>query len=290
MNTYKYKTAVDLRRALEARLKSEAEAGGSDYGRLRRIVVFDRIAARLAASDQGWVLKGGTALEFRLGLRARATKDLDLVLRSGSPDGASLRDALIETLTADVDHDWFVFNVGRPVDLDTDAAGNPGWRFSVDGTLAGKTFTTVRVDIVFRPAELTATERISLPGTLEFAGIRPRSIESADRRQHFAEKLHALTRDYGSRPNTRVKDLVDLLLLIHDGLAPDQDLLTVVQHVFHVRAMHSVPASIPDPPPVWRDEYPALAVSAMVNEHDLPAALDTLRAFWTRVISTGATT
>jgi len=290
MNAYRYKTAVDLRRALEARLKNEADAKGSDYGRLRRIVVFDRIAARLSASDQGWVLKGGTALEFRLGLRARATKDLDLVLRSGISDSAGLRDALVETLTADIDRDWFVFKVGHPVDLDTDAAGNPGWRFSVDGTLAGRTFTTVRVDVVLRPAELAATERISLPGTLEFAGIRPRSIESTDRKQHFAEKLHALTRDYGSRPNTRVKDLVDLLLLIHDGLLPDHDLLAVVRHVFASRTTHPLPVGIPDPPPTWQSEYPALATQTALSEQDLPSALDTLRAFWARTTSTGATT
>ena len=253
-------------------------------------MVFDRIAARLSASDQGWVLKGGTALEFRLGLRARATKDLDLVLRSGPPDGAAIRDVLIETLAVDVDRDRFVFTVGHPIELDTDAAGNPGWRFSVDGALAGKTFTAIRVDVVLRPVELAATERISLPGKLEWAGIRPRTIESADRRQHFAEKLHALTRDYGLRPNTRVKDLVDLLLLIHDGLSPDRDLQTVVRHVFTVRATHPVPTGIPDPPPTWRDEYPALAANAALDEQDLPAALDTLRAFWARTISTGATT
>src|ERR1039457_340638 len=103
-----YKTAVDLRRAIEARLKIDAETKGTDYGRLRRIVVFDRIAARLSVSDLGWVLKGGTALEFRLGLRARATKDLDLVLRSAPSDGTTLREILIETLAADVDRDRFV--------------------------------------------------------------------------------------------------------------------------------------------------------------------------------------
>lgn len=286
----RYSTAVDFRRALETRLKSEAESTSSDYGRLRRIVVFDRIAARLSASGQGWVLKGGAALEFRLGLRARATKDLDLVLRSGPPDGAALRDVLIETLAVDVDRDRFVFTVGHPIELDTDTAGNPGWRFSVDGALAGKTFTAIRVDVVLRPVELASTERISLPGKLEWAGIRPRIIESADRGQHFAEKLHALTRDYGLRPNTRVKDLVDLLLLIHDGLPPDRDLQTVVRHVFTVRATHPVPTAIPDPPLTWREEYPALAAYAALDEQDLPAALDTLRAFWARAISTGATT
>lgn len=176
----KYSTAVDLRRALEDRLKAEAENTGTDHMCLRRIVVFDRIAARLSAAEQAWVLKGGAALEFRLGLRARTTKDLDLVFRLVPRDGAAMRDVLIEALSVDVDLDRFVFTVGHPIALDIDAAGNPGWRFSA------------------------------------------RTIESAHRRQHFAEKLHALTRDYGMRPNTRVKDLVDLLLLIHDRLLPDR--------------------------------------------------------------------
>ncbi|MGH3292306.1 MAG: nucleotidyl transferase AbiEii/AbiGii toxin family protein [Trebonia sp.] len=285
-----YKSAVDLRRALEARLNMEAESTGSDHMRLRRIVVFDRIAARLSVGEQEWVLKGGAALEFRLGLKARATMDLDLVLRYEPSDGATIRDVLIETLTSDVDGDRFVFTVGPPTALATDAAGNPGWRFLVDSALAGKTFTAVKMDIVLRPAELASTERISLPGKLEFAGIRRRTIESADCRQHFAEKLHALTRDYGLRPNTRVKDLVDLLLLIHDGLSPDQDLQGVVRHVFMVRATHSVPTEIPDPPPAWQDAYRVLAARAALEERNLPSALDTLRAFWARAISTGATT
>lgn len=285
-----YKTAADLRRALEARLKIEAESTGSDHMRLRRIVVFDRIAARLSVAEQEWVLKGGAALEFRLGLRARATKDLDLVLRSEPSGGVTIRDVLIETLASDVDRDQFVFTIGHPSELTPDAAGNPGWRFTVDGALAGKTFIAVKMDVVLRPVELAATERISLPGKLEFAGIRRRTIESSDRRQHFAEKLHALTRDYGVRPNTRVKDLIDLLLLIHDGLSPDQDLVAVVHHVFTVRATHAVPTDIPDPPPAWLDDYPALASEAALSERDLSSALDTLRAFWARTISPGATT
>ena len=36
--------------------------------------------------------------------------------------------------------------------------------------------------------------------------------------------------------------------------------------------------------------HAALAAEATLGERDLPAALDTLRAFWARTISTGATT
>jgi len=232
------------------------------------------------------VLKGGTSLEFRLGLRARATKDLDLALRHGPSDGDAMREELIETLTVDVDQDSFVFIVGPSTPLEPDAAGNPGWRFPVNGSLGGKTFAQIRMDVVLRGEELVATEQIMLPGMLAFAGIQPRTIESVDRRQHFAEKLHALTRDYGNRPNTRVKDLLDLILLIEDGLSADQYLLDVVKHVFAVRATHPVPSAIPDPPPAWMTEYPKLA-NITLAKAELSSALDKLRAFWAQTLTTG---
>ncbi|WP_043623635.1 nucleotidyl transferase AbiEii/AbiGii toxin family protein [Nonomuraea candida] len=283
----RYANSTDLRRALEARLKRQADESATDLSRLRRIAVFDRISARLSVVEGRWVLKGGTSLEFRLGGRARATKDLDLALRDDSCDGEALREELIETLANDVDRDGFMFSVGRPIALDVDAAGRPGWRFSVDSTLAGKTFAQIRLDIVRRDEELAAVERILLPGVLAFAGVPARTIESVDRRQHFAEKLHALTRDYDSRPNTRVKDLVDLILLIEDGLPPDGGLLEVVQHVFAVRGTHLVPLLIPDPPPAWEWDYPKLAEGVTHAEPDLSTALGRLRAFWKSVRDRG---
>ncbi|MER7542390.1 nucleotidyl transferase AbiEii/AbiGii toxin family protein [Spirillospora sp. NPDC127506] len=282
----RYAAAIDLRRALEARLKQRADESGTDLSRLRRVVVFDRIAARLSAAERGWVLKGGASLEFRLGARARATKDIDLALPDGPCDGDDLREELIETLAVDVDGDRFVFSVGPPTALEPDAAGRPGWRFSINCTLAGKTFASVRLDVVLRGEELAATEHVTLPGFLAFADVPPRTIESVDRRQHFAEKLHALTRDYGDRPNTRVKDLVDMVLLIEDGLPPDASLLDVVNHVFTARATHPVPPAIPDPPPAWANEYPKLAEDRTLSDPDLAVALDLVRKFWAQALTT----
>ena len=75
----RYETAEALRTALEQRLKNEAEASGIALMRLRKRAAFERFLARLAASEpSGWVLKGAFALELRLGLRTRATKDIDL--------------------------------------------------------------------------------------------------------------------------------------------------------------------------------------------------------------------
>lgn len=283
--TGRYRDAVDLRRALDARLKQDADESGTDLSRRRRLVVFDRVAARLAEDPVGgWVLKGGAAMEFRLTGRARTTKDLDLALRpeeTCEADGIEARELLIDALSVDLDGDGFRFRVGASVPLTADAAGRGGWRFSVEAHLAGKLFAGIRVDVVDRGEEIARTERLPLPNTLDFAGTPQRAIEAVDRRQHFAEKLHAFTRDYGDRPNTRVKDPVDLVLLAEDGLAGDAVLVEVVRHVFAVRATHEVPKELPDPPPRWRDTYPGLARELATEiPPTLDAALTLVREVW----------
>jgi hypothetical protein len=286
----RYRDATDLRRALEARLKQDADVSGTDLSRRRRLVVFDRMAARLAEDPAGgWVLKGGAAMEFRLTGRARTTKDLDLALRpedGSDTDGDEVRELLIEALSTDLDGDWFRFRVGAPVSLTADTAGRGGWRFSVEAHLAGKLFAGVRVDVVDRGEEIARTERLPLPNALAFAGTPQRTMEAVDRRQHFAEKLHAFTRDYGDRPNTRVKDLADLVLLAEDGLPGDAALVTAVRHVFAVRNTHDVPDELPDPPPRWRDRYPELARELTTGiPPTLDAALALVRALWAAALT-----
>jgi hypothetical protein len=250
------------------------------------------VAARLSADTAaGWVLKGGAALEFRLRERARITKDMDLAATPDADqhlDGTALRALVIEALAADEDGDGFVFHVSAPVGLRPDAAGRGGWRLSVESRLAGKAFATIRVDVVLRGDEIALTERLPLPNLLDFAGIPARDIEAVDRRQHFAEKLHALTRDYGYRPNTRVKDLVDLVLLIESGLAPDHTLVEAARHVFAVRATHPVPANIPEPPPSWADMYPGLAAGLTETAPRLDTAMSLVDGFWTEALTNEA--
>jgi predicted nucleotidyltransferase component of viral defense system len=277
----RYRDAVGLRRALETRLKQRAEANGTDLGRLRRNVVFDRVAARLAsAPGDPWILKGGAAMEFRLAQRARMTKDLDVVLKTDLFAPEDVREVLIDCLAEDRDGDGFTFRVGPGVALAADRAERPAWRLSVDAWLAGKQFGTVRLDIALRSAELAGTEKLRLPGTLSFADIPVGTIEAVDRRQHFAEKLHALTREYPDRANTRIKDLVDLVLLIETGLIADSTLTHTVRHVFTVRATHPYPGLIPDPPESWRRGYPAIAAGLTRTPAELAPALTMLRAFW----------
>src|SRR6266511_2414609 len=97
-----YATPGALRAALEARLRSQGMAAAIDLERLRRRAVFERLLVRLEHDMPGhWVLKGGMALEVRLGDRARSTRDLDLAVRQAGEDAGTIRNHLIEALAED---------------------------------------------------------------------------------------------------------------------------------------------------------------------------------------------
>jgi hypothetical protein len=288
--TRRYPTAGALRAALADRLRQQAEESGRDLQWLRRRLVFTRILARLAATaPEIWVLKGGMAVELRRPGLARATRDIDLVLRPGlvsdPSDMEEVREALLDSLLEDVDGDWFTFRLFAGTRLRDDAYGRPAWRFTVEAGLAGKTFAELRLDVVARPEELNGVEQRPLPDVLGFAGIAPRSRQVTDLRQQYAEKLHAMTRDYVAGGSTRVKDLVDLVLLVQDGVLADGRLYTAVEHVFTVRGSHGIPAELGLPPASWQLPFQQLATEIGLHVTSYRDAHALVAEHWRRTSS-----
>ncbi len=64
----KYSDGAAFRHALEDRLRAQGLASGVPLVRLRKLAAFDRFLARLIADQPNdWILKGGLALQLRLG-------------------------------------------------------------------------------------------------------------------------------------------------------------------------------------------------------------------------------
>ncbi len=281
-----YASTAAFRAALEDRLRHEAQSHKLDLARLRRRLVLERVIARLEIHSPGrWVVKGGMALEVRLGDRARFTRDLDVVVR-GSSDLSEIRDLLETSLAADPTGDEFDFALGESSLLDAGQMGQPGWRFPVGAFLAGRQFDSTKLDVVPRAGEVIATDRLPLPNRLVFADIPTVEVEVVDPRQHFAEKFHAFTRTYQGSPSTRIRDLPDMLLLLDDGLEPTQQLIEVIEAVFAARGAEPVPRQPPRPAsPHWRDGYARIASELDLAERDLHEALRRLEQFWEEVLA-----
>lgn len=93
--------------------------------------------------------------------------------------------------------------------------------------------------------------------------------------QHIAEKVHAYTATYGPQEqhSTRIKDLIDILL-IADLAAPYADRLHAsLAATFSTRERQPLPTVLPPPPAAWASPYARAAENV-----GLPADLGTAHA------------
>ncbi len=284
--TRQYQTARAFRAALENRLNQQAREAGQDVTRLRRLVGFERFLARLFVEEHPpWLLKGGYAFELRLEGRARGTKDLDLSIpapsRLAPPDDAqleSIRERLQEVAERDVG-DWFVYRISAAM-ADLDGAPYGGARFPVAALLDNRPFAKFHIDVGLGDAVIAAPEWVSGRDLLAFAAIPPARVAILPREQQFAEKIHAYTLPRGERINNRVKDLVDLALLLEVGLPEQEQVRRALIATFARRQTHPLPEHLLPPPESWREAYAALAAECGVQRTTAKEAYAALSAYW----------
>ena len=282
----RYATATGFRTALETRLRQRAGGSQASLGRLRRQVAFERLLARLFREDGSpWLLKGGYALELRLGDIARATRDLDLgvpdparLAVGGERPGAALREALADAVEHDLG-DWFAFAIG-PATADLDGPPGGGARYPVDCLLDGRVFAQFHVDVALGDGVAGRPERLAGHDFLAFAGITPARPAVLPATQHFAEKVHAYTFPWRERPNTRVRDLIDLILLIDTGLLEPAATTAALRLTFTRRATHALPTVLPPPPEEWGTPFAALAEGVALVERTVDEAFARVARFF----------
>lgn len=282
-----YDTPQAFRMALEQRLLTRSAETGIALDRLRRRVLFERVVARIEAAEPGrWVLKGGMALEVRLLDDARLTKDIDLGLRDAIDDERQLHDRVADALAVDLDGDGFVLTASSPVALSADGAGLLTWRIKVAASLAGKPFGGIQVDVSPRLHELDQTDRMQLANLLDFAGVPAPVVEVVEVHRHAAEKFHAMLRDFGDRENSRVRDLVDLALLIeHDQLDASRVAEAATQ-VWAERDGTKPPRSLPSLPATWPERYERLAADHDLATASFAAAVEAVERLWADMFPT----
>ena len=111
--------------------------------------------------------------------------------------------------------DWFEYTIGQPV-MDLTTAPYGGARYSVEARMDGRAFARFHLDVGIGDVVMRPLEVIEYRDRRGFAGIERSRVRMIAREQQSAEKIHAYTLPRNS-PNSRVKDLVDMALLIGDN-------------------------------------------------------------------------
>lgn len=107
---------------------------------------------------------------------------------------------------------------------------------------------------MIEPAEMLET-----PPFLAFAGIPPVTVPCYPLTQHLAEKVHAYVRPRVTGESTRVKDLVDIILIAEHMVINGLTLRTAIQATFTTQGAGESPTSLPAPPPSWALTFRKLA-------------------------------
>lgn len=278
----RYATAAAFRAALDQRLKMEAERTGTSLSRLRKRVAFELFLRRLVQVAPGrWVLKGAFALDLRLEVATRPTKDIDLG-RDDNIDAAT--EDIIASQQFDLD-DFFSFSATRTAAFDeTDEFS--AVRFHVRAELAGRIFEQFVVDVGFTDPISWTPDTITTSNLLAFADISPINVPAVPLDQHLAEKVHAYTRRYGNqqRPSTRPKDLIDILVIAGAEAIEASSLREALQRTFEQRGRQPLPDTLPVPPDEWRRPF-ALMASEVGVDPELEAAFKEAAAFLDPVLA-----
>jgi predicted nucleotidyltransferase component of viral defense system len=250
---------VDFRKSLEMRLLKSSQASGQDLQRLRKQVAFERFLARLFNDfSSPWILKGGHAMELRLEM-ARATQDIDLFVKTHSM--IADQQLILEYLQKDSSRnlsDFFEYRVSMP-QLELTGPPYGGFRFPIEARIATRSFEKFHLDIGIGDICIEPIEKIKGKGWLDFCGVPTPTYLVISIEQQFAEKVHAYTLSRGDSYNSRVKDLVDMLLLIQLNQMNQDKLLSALKKTFARRRTHELPETLPQPPQEWKTAFQTLA-------------------------------
>jgi len=274
-DTHRYPSPAAFRQALTDKLRAKAETSRWTLAQLQRQMAYDRLLERLYLVDEGWVVKGATALIAR-DIGVRATIDIDVYRDATREVGeAELRAAAVKDIG-----DWFTFELGpaRPV-----AAGAPATRLPVTAYIGTTVWVSFHVDLVGLdvtmtgdPEDVPPLARVVMPD-LEQHGYRAYPLVD-----HVAEKIVATFELHGDRdmPSTRFKDLVDLVAIALGASVTAEAQLTALRSVAERRGI-APPARfrVPDRA-LWEPGYAAEAGRSLLSvARTLDDALATVAPF-----------
>lgn len=149
--------------------------------------------------------------------------------------------------------------------MDLDGAPYGGSRHPVECNLDGRLFARFHLDVGMGDIQREPWEWTEPRDWLGFAGIPAGRVPSISREEHFAQKLHAYTLHREDRSNTRVKDLIDLVLLIDSAAIDQERLKRDILDTFQRRQTHPVPDGLEPPPEFWGPVFARLAAECRID-------------------------
>jgi hypothetical protein len=261
---------------LERLVEAYARENDVPQARVRNLISsLALIGALQRVQDRGagprFLIKGGVAMELRLGTQARPTNDFDVVFRRQLPE---LPDALDEAFTEP--YAGFEFSRSGEPEYIRDTSTQ---RQVIKIAFHGRGWQTLTVEVARPEGSRGGDPELVLAAVSisQFGLDSPKQIAVMAIRYQIAQKLHAVTEQPPDRENARYWDLIDLLLLrgLLEIFPPVREACI---EVFENRETHPWPPELLVPAS-WEQPYAAEAEKLSFTPADVHAAAAEVRAF-----------
>ena len=214
--------------SVHQRLKNAAKGSGRSFNDLAQYYALERWLYRLSQSRhaESFVLKGALMLVAWRAPILRATRDIDLLARTGN-DLENIRSIVAEICAAEVPGDGVVFD---PRSVTTERIAEDADYEGVRARFRGQLATTrlaMQIDMGFSDVVTPAPVEISYPAILDYP---PPVLRAYNRETVVAEKFEAMV-SLG-RLNTRMKDFFDIWLLASTSDFRGAELLAAISATF----------------------------------------------------------
>ena len=263
-----------FRTALTDKLRDLATRSRWSLQQLQRQMAYDRLLERLYLVDEGWIIKGATALLAR-DIGVRGTIDID-VYREVAREIAE-RD-LRRAAALDIG-DWFRFEIGAPRPV----VNSGGVRLPVTALVGNTVWVQFHVDLVGtdlrmtgQPEDVPPLARVVMPD-VEQHGYRAYPLVD-----HAADKVCAIIERHGptEAPSTRFRDLVDLVAIVLAASAEAEPQMAALRSEAQRRGLQPPKRfAVPDRA-LWESGYAAEAGRSLLPAaRTLDEALATVTSF-----------
>lgn len=242
----KYKTP----NALEMAVKAAAKNSPLDTGRAVSGFYFHRLLCRIFSDpEKGFVLKGGQSMLART-VDARATRDIDLLIREQSPESAL--EALKAAASIDLeDHMRFTFESASTIKTEDEYRN--GLAVTFTPWLGPKRMQPISIDLVVDEIPLDGAELVTPADRIAVEGIAVFDYLIYPAENALADKLCAIMEQHDGRPSSRVKDLVDVLVYATTCVVDGTKLATSIKREAGARKISLAESFAP--PEEWENAY-----------------------------------
>ncbi|AMV15238.1 TPA: nucleotidyl transferase AbiEii/AbiGii toxin family protein [Legionella pneumophila] len=226
--------------SLRSRLKNIAVKEGSDFNAVLTRYGLERMLYRIGESEYSnqFLLKGALLFNLWYDMPHRPTKDIDL-LGFGDNDMAYIKQTFSKICSISADDGISFLSESVTVNTIKKDGGYTGARVELFGELA-KAKIKIQIDIGYgdavTPRPIDAHYPVLL-SDLPAPKIRTYPIYTV-----IAEKLHAIA--FLGMANSRLKDYLDLYVLLNNEQLDNQILAKAIQATFNRRGM-TLPEALP---------------------------------------------